>query len=510
MANITLCPRCGGKLVPVGERTGGFSGKKAVAGAIIAGPAGVAAGALGKKLVTLQCEKCGYTVETDEKTAAAAERYGVMNAPVEAMRQDMIRRELEESLGMGPPPAEIPASSLGALLDAENQEAQRQQNAVIAISGKYVAAVREDGTVLITNLRPDADGQPDIVIEEVKKWENMIAVYGDVSFGTFGAIFGLRKDGRVKVAGSKISKEIKTEMESWKDIVSVSCGERGMFVVGLHRDGTVEITSSKNITNEHSMKVYKSIEPVKEWTDMISVFAASKGGNNYVLGLRRDGTVACAGRDAAIVSATSEWKHVVSLWCTIYGLAVGVRDDGYLYCAGGQNSNSTRKLKEEVRRVFTATAVRGLMLVLFSLQADGTVQVSSGASEFNTACTEGWRDIVAVESCSGMVIGLRCDGTLVVANLGQGRDSELKTWDNIRVLPLRKESVLFCSNMLKERGEKEKKRREEEQKRRKEEQKRQKEEQRHKWKEQGKCQYCGGSFSFFGKKCKNCGKPKDY
>ena len=48
---------------PIGERQGGFSGGKAVVGAIIAGPIGVAAGALGKKKTTYQCAKCGYTIE---------------------------------------------------------------------------------------------------------------------------------------------------------------------------------------------------------------------------------------------------------------------------------------------------------------------------------------------------------------------------------------------------------------------------------------------------------------
>jgi len=47
----------------VGERRGGFSGGKAVVGAIVAGPIGIAAGALGKKKITYQCPKCGYVIE---------------------------------------------------------------------------------------------------------------------------------------------------------------------------------------------------------------------------------------------------------------------------------------------------------------------------------------------------------------------------------------------------------------------------------------------------------------
>lgn len=58
------CPRCQvSYLRKVGERTGGFSGGKAVAGAVLVGPLGLVAGALGKKKTTYQCQRCGYTVE---------------------------------------------------------------------------------------------------------------------------------------------------------------------------------------------------------------------------------------------------------------------------------------------------------------------------------------------------------------------------------------------------------------------------------------------------------------
>ncbi len=62
--NYTTCPKCKiGYLTSVGERKGGFSGGKAAVGAVIAGPIGLAAGALGKKKITYCCNKCGYTVE---------------------------------------------------------------------------------------------------------------------------------------------------------------------------------------------------------------------------------------------------------------------------------------------------------------------------------------------------------------------------------------------------------------------------------------------------------------
>ena len=62
--NFTKCPKCAfGYLEKMGERTGGFSAGKAALGVVIAGPIGLAAGALGKKKTTYVCKSCGYTIE---------------------------------------------------------------------------------------------------------------------------------------------------------------------------------------------------------------------------------------------------------------------------------------------------------------------------------------------------------------------------------------------------------------------------------------------------------------
>lgn len=62
--NFKPCPKCRvGYLRAIGEKQGGFSGGKAALGAITFGVVGIAAGALGKKKVIYQCQRCGYTVE---------------------------------------------------------------------------------------------------------------------------------------------------------------------------------------------------------------------------------------------------------------------------------------------------------------------------------------------------------------------------------------------------------------------------------------------------------------
>ena len=61
--SLPNCPICNNKMIQIGEYKGGFSGGKALVGALIAGPIGLAAGALGRKKYLFKCIKCGYQKE---------------------------------------------------------------------------------------------------------------------------------------------------------------------------------------------------------------------------------------------------------------------------------------------------------------------------------------------------------------------------------------------------------------------------------------------------------------
>ena len=65
MGKPSMCPKCKQmySMEAMSERKGGFSGGKAVAGAVLLGPVGLIGGALGKRKVMYQCLKCGYMVE---------------------------------------------------------------------------------------------------------------------------------------------------------------------------------------------------------------------------------------------------------------------------------------------------------------------------------------------------------------------------------------------------------------------------------------------------------------
>lgn len=61
--SMVKCPRCYSYMEAVGERKGGFSGKKAAIGVAAAGSVGLLAGLFGKRKISYRCPKCGYTME---------------------------------------------------------------------------------------------------------------------------------------------------------------------------------------------------------------------------------------------------------------------------------------------------------------------------------------------------------------------------------------------------------------------------------------------------------------
>jgi hypothetical protein len=58
MENEIHCPKCGGTQFHTDKK--GFSGKKAVAGALLTGGIGVLAGTIGSNKVKITCLSCGY------------------------------------------------------------------------------------------------------------------------------------------------------------------------------------------------------------------------------------------------------------------------------------------------------------------------------------------------------------------------------------------------------------------------------------------------------------------
>ena len=57
-SNAILCPKCGSNQLSANKK--GFSGKKAVAGAVLTGGIGLLAGTIGSNKVKITCLACGH------------------------------------------------------------------------------------------------------------------------------------------------------------------------------------------------------------------------------------------------------------------------------------------------------------------------------------------------------------------------------------------------------------------------------------------------------------------
>lgn len=59
------CPKCGSAQISANKK--GFSGAKALGGAIIAGPLGLAAGTIGSNKLKITCLACGHVFSPGQK-----------------------------------------------------------------------------------------------------------------------------------------------------------------------------------------------------------------------------------------------------------------------------------------------------------------------------------------------------------------------------------------------------------------------------------------------------------
>ena len=539
MGKIKLCPRCNGKMVAISERTGGFSGKKAAAGALITGmpEVGLAAGALGKKLVTLRCEKCGYTIETDAKTAERAEWYGDVYGPAVELTTRMAResfenqrkleildKQLKEVLDKRLMPAK--ELSAGPILTEKERKAQRKQNSVISIISNAAAAVREDGTVML------AGNFYDDYRKEVKNWKNIVSVYLADEYN----IYGLCKDGRVVYEG--LSETIKNEVKKWVGITEIACNRE--WILGLKEDGTV-VAVGNNIYGQCNVSEWKNITAINVNKNVSNLMGCSVGitsaGKLVTAGktrMEKSEAIKNYGFDSVYGELTVDGYYGVSAFNGLFGEELfdswekltdirwysgsgsdvfGLREDGAVYAATYINASLFKTLRKNLKKSDGIVAISmGYSSVTF-LNKDGTVLrscVDVEGKEKREKTVVDWEEIVAVEDGGDIILGVRADGTIAVAcdekTLYENKIplyNDLKTWKDIRVIPEVKERVMRLA-------EETRKRKEEKDKIKEEKKKKKEEEQRKSWIAAGRCQYCGGKFSFFGKICKNCGKKKDY
>lgn len=188
----------------------------------------------------------------------------------------------------------------------------------------------------------------------IKEWTDIVAV----SAGGYGDYVALRRNGTVVHHKADYYKEI----ETWRDIIAISCGER--CCIGLKADGTVVASGSFAYYKDDPNKVL--IEKiVSSWTNIVAVSA----GSDHVLGLKNDGTVVAgkSGKCNSKACDVADWQGIVAI-------------------AAGMNHS-------------------------VGLRVDGTV-VAVGDNDYGQCNVENWKNVVAISARWLNTVGLKSDGTM--------------------------------------------------------------------------------------------------
>ena len=314
------------------------------------------------------CTKCGYECEKENEQSLGENR-----VPFHTMEQ-------------------APNMGRSDLLDT------------VALGGKYLLAIQDDGKVLITSISP---------------------LGFDIN----------------------LLLTIKPEMATWTDIISVAAGES--HVVGLKSDGTVVATGDN----------WCGMCNVQKWKDIVSI----KAYDHHTVGLKADGTVVAVGNNRAGCCNVSDWKDIVAIAVGEYR-TVGLKSDGTVVAVGEYVKDRYHNLPHWTDVVAIASGNDSILAV----KADGTVVFDGGCSTtqyevsnwrdiaalanglgchiglrkdgsvvttgYDHSAAKNWSNMVSIfayeVNLTKMLVGLRSNGILYLDGFNSRAASK---WEHIRV-----------------------------------------------------------------------------
>lgn len=218
-----------------------------------------------------------------------------------------------------------------------------------------------------------------------EKWHNVTKV------AAWNLTIGVRKNGKVVLAGDNTNKYNYGVISGWSDIVDVAAGEKNIAAVTAA--GTVVAAGSNQ---------YHQCD-ISHWTEVKQVAV----GECNLYGLKKDGTVVCSGNPYTKQAKVSTWRDITAISAGNHFVA-GLRTDGTVTAKG--DSFSGRADVDEWENI---TAIAAGSNHLVGLRADGTV-IAAGENGMGQCNVGGWTDIVAVSAGRFHTVGMRSDGTIVV------------------------------------------------------------------------------------------------
>lgn len=282
---------------------------------------------------------------------------------------------------------------------------------LVAVGSSHIVGLRSDGTVIAAG--SDWDDRCD-----VGNWKDIVAI----SCGDNYTI-GLHVDGTVVITGEYKSQ---FDVENWRDIVAVDGDSRHM--VGLRADGTVAVVS--HVDEEDNVEEdYEEYEEEKFWgkvSDWSNIVSMDRG-EDFMVGLRADGTVAVAENDWKIEDDVEDWMNIASIVCS-NECVVGLRTDGTVAVAYRWWMDECEA--EDWQDIVAIDCGYGHIV---GLCADGTVvaMVEQSCGDYDQCNVDGWRDIVMIACGNYHTVGLRADGTVVATGMNDCGQCNVDSWRDI-------------------------------------------------------------------------------
>ncbi len=151
--------------------------------------------------------------------------------------------------------------------------------------------------------------------------------------------------------------------------------------------------------------------------------------------LLENGRVMAAGDNEYHECDVKNWQGIRAIACGGY-VTLGLKDDGSVICIGGDDDPATREMTDladdmpwsDIRQIFCGQSTDGDG-GLVGLREDGTVVTADGDEERYDVGS--WTDIEYVCCDKFHTVGLRKDGTLLVAGSGGYSQEDVESWTDI-------------------------------------------------------------------------------
>lgn len=221
----------------------------------------------------------------------------------------------------------------------------------------------------------------------------------------------LRPDtGSVIAVGDNSINQI--DVEEWKDINSID--NYHVLTIGLLDDGTVKVAGRYDFDFDETGGEYVNTDG---WNDIVDVAA----GQQFVLALRKDGTVLFGGHKDGKIEEVKNWDNITAIDAG-YDFAVGLAKDKTLKFSGKvqklsqEYNQNTDKWKNVVNISCSGGSndpKHGGYGHIVGLNSDGTV-VAIGDNSFGQCDVTEWKDIIKVRTGDWYTVGLKKDGGILI------------------------------------------------------------------------------------------------